>query len=356
MSPAFGTRALRVLVVGTGAVGRMVANVAAAGGAQTTMVGRSREGGGARGGSPVATWDDLDANATGVPGFEAVLVAVKSMDTSDVAERLSGLAPVRAALLVSLQNGLGNEEILAAACPDNPIASGALTASVERVAGDRAADPGRRTRGGVALSLWNPIPEPAGDRASGLLRSLAAALDRGGLPAVAWECYGQGRRGRDLKWSKLLLNIVGNGTAAATGLLPERLVSDPDALSFELRLLREARRVGDAEGVRWTDLPGFPVRLLVRALALPDRILRPLVARRLAGGRGGKPPSLWLDMEAGRPLEADALYGSVVRLAGRHGLVAPAHDALLQALARRASDPGRTPVPLPEILEGSRRR
>lgn len=344
----------RILVAGGGAVGRMVADAAAAGGADVTIVSRSAGARGTRTGRPVWTWNDLAASALPEGLFQIVLVAVKAMDTPDVAARLARLPAARGACLVSLQNGLGNEEVLEVACPGNPVASGALTASVERVDASAAGggpDVRRRTRGGVVLAPWRGQAGPDGDRARAALDPLARALEAGGLPARVWPARGSAAvSGRDLKWSKLLLNIAGNGLAAATGLLPDRLAADPAALSFELRLLREARRVGEAEGARWADLPGFPVRTLVGSLALPDVLLRPLLGPRLAGGRGGKPPSLWLDVEAGRPLEADALYGAVVRLARRHAISTPAHDALLRALAARTSDPDRRPVPLPVIL------
>ncbi|MBX5476309.1 MAG: ketopantoate reductase family protein [Clostridia bacterium] len=328
---------MRVLVVGAGAIGGLCASTLRAAGADVRVVSR-------RGGRildmPVLTWDDVPAAAA--RGVDAALVCVKAYATADVAERLQRLDLSPGTCVVSLQNGLGNEEALAAVASDWVVVAGAVTAAVHR---DRGGD-SRATRGGVALSAWSAaVPPPA----AGVLDALAERFTRGGLPARVIP----GSRGRDLKWSKLLLNVAANGTAAALGWTPARIARDPLAMSFEIGLLRETVRVGEAAGVRWVDVPGFPVRLFRHVLRGPAFLVRRLLARPLAGARGDKPPSLLLDLEAGRPLEAPWLYGRVAEAAEEAGLGAPFHRTVLRALEARRN--GAPPWSPDRLWEGVRR-
>jgi 2-dehydropantoate 2-reductase len=66
---------------------------------------------------------------------------------------------------------------------------------------------------------------------------------------------------------------------------------------------------------------------------LPAILLNPLLRRKIAGGRGGKPPSLQLGLAQGNPrTEGEFLYAVVARAGAETGIDTPVNRALWQTL------------------------
>ncbi|HYZ15449.1 MAG TPA: ketopantoate reductase C-terminal domain-containing protein, partial [Candidatus Acidoferrum sp.] len=211
-----------------------------------------------------------------------------------------------ATTIVTPQNGVGNEELLAAAFgPDNVVAA-ALTVPVERDAAGR----GHAARGGgIAFA-------PVGT--SSAHNWLLAAFGSTGLPTNAVGDY------RSLKWSKLALNAVANASCAILDMTPERLVREEEIFELEIRAIREVRATMRALGIATIDLPRYPVRALQAVGSLPAAVARVLLARRIAGARGQKPPSLLLDLRSAKHrTEVEFLSGAVARAARGAGIPAP---------------------------------
>jgi len=119
-------------------------------------------------------------------------------------------------------------------------------------------------------------------------------------------------------WRKLLLNIVANPITALT-LQRQAVLRHPDVHRLGLALVEEAAHVGRAEGARLD--ADIADQTLATLLTYPP----------------GVGTSMYFDRLASRPLEAEALTGSVVRAGIRHGLPTPINSALL-ALLRAISD------------------
>lgn len=239
----------------------------------------------------------------------------------------------RAPMVVCLGNGVGAEEAALEYVHPSRLAAATITLSVERPA------PGRvrilTTHGGIALGpAAGPPAAPTARSAAGPpaaylapdLECLADTLRRAGFRAHLYP------RGDAVKWSKLLLNLWANATSAAFNMEPAEIVRQPPVFRLDWLAFHEALLVMRRLGIPVVDLPGYPTRLLVAlARALPPDAFRRLFGHRVAGGRGGKMPSLWLDVAAGRPrTEVSALNGAVSRAADRLGLNAPV-NALLEA-------------------------
>jgi 2-dehydropantoate 2-reductase len=155
-----------------------------------------------------------------------------------------------------------------------------------------------------------------------------------GLPVTAAADY------RALKWSKLALNVVANASCAILNVLPERLVHFGDAFELELRQIREVRAVMRALGIAPIDLPRYPVRALQSIASLPAPIARAILANRIAGARGRKPPSLLLDLRAMRNrTEVDFLNGAVARAARTAGVKAPVNTVFARIVSDIAHMP-----------------
>jgi 2-dehydropantoate 2-reductase len=142
-----------------------------------------------------------------------------------------------------------------------------------------------------------------------------------------------------MKWSKLLTNLLGNATAAIVDRPVKDVFAEPRLFALEARSQRECLRVMRALGCGVVDLPGVPVRLLTWAVtALPPALARPLLARVVGGGRGGKPPSLHMDLQAGRArTEAGWLHGAVARHGAKVGVPAPVNAMLAETVEALAA-------------------
>ena len=130
-----------------------------------------------------------------------------------------------------------------------------------------------KKRGGIGIA---PIISQS-------VESLAAQLNQAGIVTRSYADY------RSMRWSKLLLNIIGNATSAILNMNTVRVFNDRRLVWLEVAQLREAIAVMDKLQVRPVPLPGYPVPLLVLALRLVPTPLLGLVMRPLVvQGPGGK--------------------------------------------------------------------
>ena len=216
------------------------------------------------------------------------ILAVKGYDTVGALPDLRRLVAAGATVL-TVQNGVGHEETLRDALGAAAVRSGALTINVS------VAAPGQVVRhtqkGGLGLA-------PVGHGALGPLPELFQPTL---LPIVTAQTH------RVLKWSKMLLNILGNAQAALLDCSSGELYADPRLFAVERRAFHEARAVMRAAGIGLVDLPAYPVRALTVAMALPAPLAQRVLAGRLTRGRGSKAPSLALDSARGAWQDRDRL-------------------------------------------------
>jgi len=146
------------------------------------------------------------------------------------------------------------------------------------------------------------VGEPAGGASA---RTTALAAARG---AAGFECRVSSRIQQDV-WYKLWGNMTMNPVSALTGATVDRILDDPLANGFCQNVMREAKAIGAAIGC--------PIEQTVED--------RNAVTRKL----GAFKTSMLQDVEAGKPLEIDALLTVVREIAGHAGVAAPNLDALL---------------------------
>ena len=319
----------RVAVLGAGAVGTLLGGLLAASGSEVTLLdprvpdagdeivihepdGRRVVVGVRRAGSP--------AELAAPP--DLALLAVK---TFDLAGALDDLRAWPATPVLTIQNGVGAEDLVAAARPGIAHAAGSLTAPVERAGPQEVR---WRGRGGIGLA-------PVSGAVDGLLADLADAFTGAGLPA---------RRiadARAMKWSKLLANLVGNALSALADRDPAEIYADPALFDLERRQLLEALAVMRALGVRPVALPGANVPLLAVGVRLPRGLSRFALRRVVVGARGGKSPSLRLHLRGGAegPSEVAWLNGAVARAGAAHGVPTPVNTALAALVDSATGDP-----------------
>jgi len=244
---------------------------------------------------------------------DLAILCVKGYDTAAAIDTLRALEP---RYVLSLQNGIGNEERLAELFGRSRVIAGAITTSVEL--------PNPTTvvitkAGGIGLAGLDPTLD---------LTPWLEAFTAAGFPVRYYSDY------RALKWSKALLNMLGNALAAILDMPVPVIYANPRLVDIDLSAVREALAVMAAMNCAVVNLPGYPAATLA-ALArfVPNPLLRPLMRRLVSRGRGGKEPSLLRDLRAGRTRsEGEQLYGAVAATAAAYATPAPINSALWHIL------------------------
>jgi 2-dehydropantoate 2-reductase len=235
---------------------------------------------------------------------ELAILACKSTDLEPLAARLEGA--LAGATVMTIQNGLGAEEIVAAhgAWP--------LLSAVTFMSGTRHGD--AHVEYVLDTATWvGPYRGTTQEDA----RRVAELIEAGGLKAQAFPDL------RPAQWSKLVFNATVNGVAALTGLPHDFHFAQTDQLSDLGRLVRdlvdEGKAVAAAAGVELHDDP-WEMNVL-------------------ATQRGHRHfPSMLEDVEAQRPTEVELINGALVREAERHGVSVPLQTAVYRLVkAREAS-------------------
>jgi 2-dehydropantoate 2-reductase len=234
-----------------------------------------------------------------------VLFCVKSYDTESAAARLGPLLHEGTAV-VSLQNGIDNEEKIAAAIgPEHVMGGAAFIFST-------IAEPGVIAHtGGPRRIVFGELDGRRSDRVERLLR----LCEEAGVGAPIADDI------RVVLWDKFVLICGTAGITATTRLPLDEIRAAPESWEMFRRILQEVWLVGRAEG-----------------LALADDT----VERHASFAESVEPgfrSSLHYDLVHGKRLELDALHGTVLRLAARHGIATPMCEAvyaLLRPYALRA--------------------
>lgn len=330
----------RILIFGAGAIGQWVAARMAMGGADVTVLCRRaacdairtrglrvREASGCMlEAPPVRAIEELDKTAK--EPFDWIFVTVKAFDVAHVMEVLSTAGRLSSnTRVMGFQNGVGTEEVIAAAVgPDRShvcvvTRSIALTDTPGEVVEATA-------RGGLAIAPWSHEPDSTADSKGLLPDGLEAVLAKCGLEVSRFDDY------RVAKWSKLLLNMTANAVCAIVDCSPGELYRSRKLFAVEHAAFLEAVEVMRAMGIRPADLPGYPASRLWKVMTgLPRRIARYILHYRVGTARGLKQPSLRLEMGRLRTQsEVTWLNGAIVEHARRHGLTAPANAFLVQTL------------------------
>lgn len=321
----------RIVIVGAGAIGLLVAAHLSLHGKPVTLVARTeaanvlaREGlQRTQKGSTVRIRDVpvaasvREALADGQPNA-LIILAVKSYDTPGVAAELESM-PQLVPPLLTLQNGIGNEEQLAAAIGTERVIAGVITTPATLL------EPGHVMveRSAVRIGAADMAAKPV--LAAG---SVVERLQEAGFQAKHFDSW------QRMKWTKLVMNLLCNASCALLGWPPRQVWSHPGLAALEIAALREALAVMQHLGYHLVNLGRYPLRQLESVLRhAPQPLLRGPMGYFVAGGRGSKMPSLYLDLEKGRrQSEVRWLNGAVIQQGKELGLAVPANEALYETL------------------------
>lgn len=241
-------------------------------------------------------WPHATTNPGDLPACDYGIVATKALHTRAAVE--GARAALANAAVVSVQNGLGNEEIIAQLVPR--VVRGSIVPAGAVLA------PGTVSYDAPGDSWFGPFePSPAPMAA---VTQLASFLTEGGLRTHALE------DARGQQWLKVVFNSATSPLAALTGLSVGRVCADEGLRVQVDALLAEAMAVCDKAGV-----------------VLP-RPATELVAEAIAEAYDHK-PSMLQDVLAHRKTEIAVLNGGIAAEGRRAGIGTPLHDCMV-ALVR----------------------
>ena len=233
------------------------------------------------------------SDATELPPCDFGIVATKSMHTGPA---LAAAAHAfGAGAVCSVQNGIGNEETIAAYV-SRVIRGTTFPAG-------RIVEPGHvhwDVKGETTIGPFEPSPAPMAE-----IERLADACTRAGMPTAA------AADARGPQWRKVIFNAATNPIGALTGLTHGRVCEDDALRRLVTGLVDEGKAVADAQGI---ELDADPEELI-------DYAARPDVAY-------DHKASMLQDVEARRQTEIDYLNGGIVRFGREHGVATPLNEAV----------------------------
>ncbi|MGH8248034.1 MAG: ketopantoate reductase family protein, partial [Gammaproteobacteria bacterium] len=307
-----------VCVVGAGAIGSLYAGHLG-GVVEVAIVTRRREHA-----------DQLNANGLRISGktqrltrvkastipsqlgdMDLVIIATKANDVANGAKGLSGQFP--GALFMTVQNGLGCEELVSAH-GDWPIIS-----AVTFMSGIRHSD--THVEYELDTDTWMG-PWAPGQATFDDANLVAGLLRKAGLKARAFS---------DLlpaQWSKLIFNAVINSVAALTDLPHVKAYAERERESdlghLVFAMIEEGKRVAAARNVT---LYEDPWEMNVHAVGHGQTAMADYAHI----------PSMLNDVRARRPTEIDWITGAVVREGAKLGVPVPINETLYRLVKARES-------------------
>ena len=337
---------LNTLIIGAGAIGCLIGGKLALNNQFVTLAGRPTFADAVRARGLLLTDENgqhtvrnvravgsvQEAFARAESAFDLAILTVKSYDTAAaLADLLDALrqtgAPPPAVL--SVQNGVGNEEEICAALPAVTVVAGSITTPVS-VEGPGAIHVDK-PRYNLGLSPWRPSTDTE------LFRGTCAMLAQAGFAVKVYDSA------EGMKWTKLLMNMMGNACCAILDEAPEQAFADPRIVDLEIAAWREALHVMHAAHIPALDMDSYPFRYLAPLIRFaPNALIRPILKARIGGARGGKLPSLHIDLHGGKAQnEVPWLNGAVVKRGEQVGVAAPVNRLYTETAVEPCSTPRR---------------
>jgi 2-dehydropantoate 2-reductase len=238
-----------------------------------------------------------------LPDFDLGIIATKAAQVEDSIADVG--SHFDSGVVLSAQNGLGSEEIIA------KHTGGQIIRGTTFMSGTRHSD--THVQYELDTATWMGPFEPRNTPYK-MVEEVAELLMASGLKAEALQ------DARPAQWSKLIFNASVNGVSALTG-LPHSLhfsdETDPSSLGHLLHaLIEEGKTVAAAAGIQLHEDPWEMNK---------------------TGARTNHPPSMLYDVRHHLRTEVDFLSGAIAREAEKAGVAAPLHSAVYRLIKGKES-------------------
>lgn len=308
---------MKILVIGTGAVGCAVAIAAADAGMETAVLARAntasyiREHGLMRTGifgekniapDRIAVYEDYDQIPS---GFDYIAVASKTMANKTVADSLAAHRDIVGSegRIVLFQNGWGNDEPYLVHFPVSQVFNARVITGFER------------TEPGITKVTVHTAPILLGSLHGEDIKNLeplAKAINDSGIPSETSDQL------EEALWAKMLYNTTLNPLGAILNMSYGELAASEHLVSIMNSLIEETFAVIDAAGYKtFWKTPKEYMDVFYGKL-VPDT-----VAHRA---------STLQDIEKRQKTEIDTLNGCVQKIGRKYGVKTPTHDMIVEMI------------------------
>jgi 2-dehydropantoate 2-reductase len=306
----------RIAVLGAGAIGSTVGGLLARAGEDVTLIGRK------------AHVEAINAQGLRIDGImgefvvkvsaaealdfrpDLVLLTVKTQDVEAICRQYQ--PHIQDTRIVTLQNGVRSDEIVASVLPKNNVISGVVVFNAQFF------KPGQVTYALGGVLIVGEAFGRNGQRAEGIRARLNLAM--------------QTRLSNNIRgahWTKLLVNNLANGLEAMTGMSIRDCMHRGDLRSIGTAMLKEGYQTMATAGIKLEPLPGIPLSVMRLIIQAPPLLASAML--QLAMGSLQSVSSTLQSLRRGRPTEIDYLNGEIVRLGQKVGARTP-YNSLVVAL------------------------
>jgi len=315
-----GIVTMKIAVIGAGAIGSTIGSLLSKAGEDVTLVGRK------------AHVDAINRNGLilDAPDERAVirvkaaenldfkpdlaLLTAKTQDVeSSVREAKSFLS---SALIVTTQNGVQSDDIVAGILGKESIISGAVLYNCEFL------EPGRVSYSKLLDKTALLIGEPFATKGN-RLQSLLALFNRA-LPTDISEDI------RGAHWTKLLWNLI-TAVPAVTGLSYQEGGQHSQIRELNIKLLKEGLELVKIAGIKTTPVPGFPLSVLETMAKMPLAAASSMM-KNISESLGKTPAlgSMLQSIKRGRSTEVDYMNSEIVNLGKAKGIPTPVNSLIVE--------------------------
>ena len=240
--------------------------------------------------------------------FDLLILLTKAFQSHDAMDSVRHILNDKMTVL-SLQNGLGNKELLQEYVSTEQIMLGMTLYPSDLIA------PGEIVSSFADIGALVDAEGPLTERT----KKISAEMDKAGIKHIigegAWEFI----------WEKIIFNAVANPLCALLGVSSEML-SPIGAFDLLYQMADEGLAIANANGV-----------------AISSESMR----KRLDVLELGKPhaPSMLVDITAGRKTEVDTINGGLAREGKRLGIPTPINDIIIRLIHLKEKSRGREYTP-----------
>jgi 2-dehydropantoate 2-reductase len=325
-------------IAGAGSIGCFVGGMLAAGGRGVALLARPRVIGEITAhGLRLTSFDGIDRrlaasqltlseNPDVFADAAIVLVTVKSADTAGMADIIARHAAADA-VIVSLQNGVGNAALLREKLPGRRVLGGMVPYNVIALGEGRFH---RATSGDIVIE-----------------RDAAGTADKLSVPDLKMRATDNIT---GVQWGKLLFNLNNALNALANLPLRQQLAQRPWRRLYADQV-EEALAAIKAEGIRPVSAAPLPVSWMPPLLRLPDALFEVVLGRTMKIDPEAR-SSMWEDLQRGRRTEIDYLQGVITAIAARRGLAAPLSRRIVELIRKAEVEAKGSPGLTPEQIRG----
>jgi len=217
---------------------------------------------------------------------DLVLIGLKTFSNDGLVDLVAPLLGEGTCIL-TLQNGLGNEELLAAAFGSEHVMGGIAFLCSNR------GEPGTVHHLGQGAIRMGEFVGGSSERA----KTIAGYFSEAGIDCEAVDDLTKAR------WEKLVWNIPFNGLCALTGKNVTEILAHPPSRRLVIEIMEEVIAGANVQGI---STPIDADTFIARMIALSEPM-------------DGYRPSMMIDRQEGRPLELDAIYGIPIQKAYEKG-------------------------------------